>query len=258
MDNEKLEMQLIDYIDGKLTEAERHEVEQELMRNDKAYKLYEQLKEIMHVMDRAKKLEPSPELKSKFDAFLHEEIDSSKQSGHAFLFQPVFYRVAAAIALLIIGGGIGFWISKDNAREQKIAEIEAEMQRTKVMMMSLMENQQSASQRIQGVNVALTISAADDDVVQALAKRMNEDPNSNVRLAALEALSQFRDEPKVRKILIDALSTQKDPVVQIALIQLMVKLKEKGVVNELKKIVDDEKTMEAVKDEAYSGIMELS
>lgn len=258
MDNEKLEMQLIDYIDGKLTEAERHEVEQELMHNEKAYKLYEQLKEIMHAMDRAKKLEPSPELKAKFDTFLHEEIESSKKSGHVVLFQPVFYRVAAAIALLIVGGGIGFWISQHNANEQEIAKIKEEMQRTKVMMMSLMENQQSASQRIQGVNVALTISAADDDVVHALAKRMNEDPNSNVRLAALEALSQFRNEPKVRKILVDALSTQKDPVVQIALIQLMVKLKEKGVVNELKKIVDDEKTMEAVKDEAYSGIMELS
>lgn len=252
-------MQLIDYIDGKLTGAERHEVEQELMRNEKAYKLYEQLKEVIHVIDHAKKLEPSPALKAKFDTFLHEELTSAqKKGGKMVFFQPTFYRVAAAIALLVIGGGIGFWISKQNDQQREIAKIKEEMEATKLMMMSLIGNQQSASQRIQGVNVALTIKAADDDVVQALAKRMNEDPNTNVRLAALDALSKFHNEPAVRKILVNALSSQKDPVVQIALIQLMVKMKEKAVVNELKKIVDDEGTMKAVKDEAYSGIMELS
>jgi hypothetical protein len=37
-----------------------------------------------------------------------------------------------------------------------------------------------------------------------------------------------------------------------------VDLKEQSVVDDLKKIVDDEGTMEAVKDEAYSGILKLS
>ena len=40
MDNEKLEMLLIDYIDGKLTEAERQQVEQELVRSENAFRLY--------------------------------------------------------------------------------------------------------------------------------------------------------------------------------------------------------------------------
>jgi len=132
------------------------------------------------------------------------------------------------------------------------------MEATKLLMMSLIDNHQSASQRIQGVNVALTIQNADDDVVKALAQRMNDDPNTNVRLAALDALSKFHQEPAVRKVLIEALSSQKDPMVQIALIQLLVRMKEKGVVNDLKKMVDDSGTMKAVKDEAYSGIMKLS
>jgi HEAT repeat protein len=132
------------------------------------------------------------------------------------------------------------------------------METTKAMMMSLMDNKQSASQRLQGVNVALTIVTADDEVVKALAKRMNEDPNTNVRLAALDALGKFHEDPMVRRVLINALSNQKDPVVQIALIQLLVKMKEKGVVNDLKRIVDDEGAMEAVKDEAYAGMLELS
>jgi anti-sigma factor RsiW len=258
MDNEKLEMQLIDYIDGKLSEAERRSVEQELVRNENTYKVCEQLKEVMGAMDRAKKLEPSHHLKARFDRLIAEEIVESGKATKTFFFQPAFYRVAAAIALLVIGGGIGFWISKQNDQRDEIARNKQQMEATKITMMSLIDNQQSASQRLQGVNVALTMTRTDDEIVTALAQRMNEDPNTNVRLAALDALSKFRDEPQVKKILITALSYQKDPVVQIALIQLLVKLKEKSVVEDLKKIVDDEGTMEAVKDEAYSGILTLS
>ncbi len=47
-------------------------------------------------------------------------------------------------------------------------------------------------------------------------------------------------------------------MVQIALIQLFVQMKEKGVVDDLQRIVDDSRTTKAVKDEAYSGILKLS
>ena len=148
-------------------------------------------------------------LKKQFDEFLATEIKASKKETKTIFFQPAFYRVAAAVALLVVGGGIGFWISKQNDQQQRLAEIENELKATKVMMMGLIDNQQSASQRLQGINVALTIENADDEVVKALAKRMNEDPNTNVRLAALDALSKFHTEPQVRKVLLDALSTSK-------------------------------------------------
>lgn len=257
MDIETFEAKIIDYIDGRLSEAERTEVEQELVRNHKAFTMYEQLKEVMHAMDHAEKFEPSPKLKLRFDEELRAEIQSSRP-GKVVFFPSSFYRFAAAIALLIVGGGVGFWISKHNTQQQEFQALADEMKATKLMMMKLIGNQQSASQRIQGVNVAMTIETADDDVVKALVKRMNEDPNTNVRLAALDALSKFYEEPTVRKALVDGLATQKDPVVQIALIRLMVKIKEKGIVTDLKKIVEDEQSMEAVKDEAYTGLLELS
>ena len=47
-------------------------------------------------------------------------------------------------------------------------------------------------------------------------------------------------------------------MVQIRLIQLMVQMKEKEVVNDLQEIIDDSETMKAVKDEAYNGILKLS
>ncbi len=149
-------------------------------------------------MNRAASLNPSSKLKQDFDQRLESEIASHKKPA-AIFFQPAFYRVAAAVALLVVGGGIGFWISTQNDQQLEIAKIKKKMEATKLMMMSMIDNNQSASQRILGVNVALTIENADDEVVKALAKRMNEDPNTNVRLAALDALSKFHQEPQVRK-----------------------------------------------------------
>lgn len=261
MEKQKLESMLIDYIDNRLNTVDKRAVEQELVSNAEAYKLYEELKEVMHLMDRSARLEPSAKLRTGFDDLLKEEMASARQTK-TVLFRPALYRVAAAVALLILGGGIGFWISHQHEAQLlvergRLDSLEKQMKITQ-QMMAMLQNDQSASQRIQGVNVAVSIGKADDEIVNALVKAMNEDPNSNVRLAALDALSKFSDDAAVRKALVTSLPKQKDPVVQISLIQLLVKMKEKGVVNDLRKIVDDEKTMQAVKDEAYSGILRLS
>jgi hypothetical protein len=258
MEREQLETLLIDYIDGKLSAADRQAVEQELVNNEAAYKLYEELRVVIQALDNSPKVETPPSMKDKFDRMLQAEIAATRPDKKTIFFAPAFYRVAAAVALLVLGGGAGFWISTYQRQQDEIAKLKEEMQRTKDTMMSMIGNNQSASQRLQGVSVALTIGDADDDVVKALIRTMNEDTNTNVRLAALDALSKFYQDPAVRKALIKSLDKQKDPVVQIALIQLLVRMKEKGVVNNLKRIVDDNEVMEPVKDEAYTGILKLS
>ena len=248
---------LIDYIDGKLNEADRILIELELSQNEKAYRVHEQLRDVMNAMEKSEKFEPGARLKASFDNLLREEIIKNK-AAKTVLFQPLMLRIAAGIVLVMAGIAIGNWINSNNQRKAEIAELRKQVEETKQGMLMMMDNQQSASQRIQGVNVAMRIEKADDEVVQALAKAMNDDPNTNVRLAALEALSKFHQDRTVRKILIQSLSQQKDPVVQIALIQLMVRMKEKEAVKDLENIIDDAETMKAVKDEAYSGLLKLS
>jgi HEAT repeat protein len=257
MEKEKLEGMLIDYIDGRLNPSERSVVERELAQNAEAYKLYEQLREVMSAMDKSRKLEPGARVKSSFDQLLKQEIRANKPV-RSINWQPILVRMAAAVVLVASGIVIGNWINANKLRDEAIVKLQQEMEKTKRTILEALENPQSASKRIQAVNVAMGISKADDEVVKALTKTMNEDPNTNVRLAALEALSKFNEDPAVRKILIKSLSQQKDPVVQIALIQLMVRMKEKDAVKELENIVDDAETMKAVKDEAYSGILKLS
>jgi hypothetical protein len=259
MEKEKLEALLIDYIDGKLSEEEKRMVEQEhLLRDKDTYKLYEQLKEVMHVMHKSSQLEPTVKLKKDFDNILQSEIAQGRRSKTVY-FSPVFYRAAAAVALVAVAGVVGFWINQQRQHEAALAEVREEMLITKRAMMALLNNQNSASQRLMGATVAFNdIVHADSDIIKALIRTMNEDENSNVRLAAIEALVKFKDQPHVRQALISALGTQKDPVVQISLIRLLVEMRTQGLKKQLEEISTDDELLPAVKDEAHAGLLKIS
>lgn len=257
MEREKLESMLIDYIDGTLEEKDRLFIEAELEQNQEAKILYGQLKEVMVKMDDASPLVPGEALKSSFEHFLSQEM-AKKPEAKSVTMIPMFYRIAAGIILLMVAGVTAYWVRKDLQNQERLAKMEKELEVSKRMMMTLLDNEFSASQRMQGVSVAYEMNKPDDEIVRVLVNTFNSDPNTNVRLAALDALSKFSSEEGVRKSLIESLSTQKDPVIQIALIQLMVQMKEKTVVKQLEKMTKDSRTMKAVKDEAYSGIFKLS
>ena len=263
MEKEKLESLLIDYIDGNLSEADKALAEKELGQNQEAVTLYNQLKEVMGLLDNARHVEPSFSLRAKFERSLSEEIRStekkSDKEGKEVFLKPWVLRAAAGIILVIVGIVIGERISVQRQHEQELAAIQKKMDEQKEMLMAMLENQQSASQRVMGATVAYEMKQApDDEIVNALVNAMDEDPNTNVRLTALEALGKFYQQGHVRTKLIRSLSTQKDPVVQIALIRLLVQMKEKEVVNQLEKITRDDVIIKAVKDEAHSGILKLS
>lgn len=263
MNQQELESMLIDYIDNNLSASDKATVEEELKHNAEARRMYEELRDLLRVMDRARAIEPNSTLKTAFTEMLEKESREGKT--RVVHLNPWVYRAAAAVALILLGVSIGFWTNNYFDQQRRLAEIEKEMETTrqelestKMAMLSMLANPQSASQRMQGVHVARRIEKADNEITSALLKAMHEDPNTNVRLAALDALSKFVGDDHVKKELIHSLSIQKDPIVQIALIQLLVNIREKSVVNDLQRLVDDAGTMKVVKDEAYSGILKLS
>jgi hypothetical protein len=256
MDKQKLESLLIDYIDGKLNSVDKHYVEQELLKNPASFRMYEQLKEVIQMINRKTPVEPSDKLKQTFNQLLADEIKTARKDNVIAL-NPWWYRVAAAVALLVVGVGLGFWISANNQRQAEIARVRAENEKT-LQLVSMMQNRESAGQRILGVKAAIENKKMNNDLLKALIRTFNEDPNVNVRMAALEGLRRFYHEPIVRKSLIESLGKQTDPVLQISLIQVLVEMKEKGAVEPLQKIIDEEDLIPAVKDEAQMGVLVLS
>lgn len=246
---------MIEYVDGTLNAADRMQVEQAIASNTEALKLYEQTRELLQVMDRVTDREPSVKLKTSFHKILKQELEQQK-GGKVISFRlPQVYRMAAGIALVISVGLAAYWF-----QERRIEKLADEMRKTKTLMMAKLQNQGSAGQRLQGVSVSLNmkLEQADDEIVNALVHTLETDDNTNVRLASLEALARFHEQPHVRTELVKALSKQTDPAVQIALIRLLVEIKAKDSLKELQRISSDELLLPAVQDEAHAGILKLS
>lgn len=255
MINETVQQKLIDYLDGNLSAEERQEVERMLTEDADLRTWFEQLKHVNSSITKSTEWKPSASLRESFEAALQQEL--SKESKQVF-FSPMTYKIAATLLLLIIAGGIGFWVNNQWQQQREMAELKRQLQETKNMMMAMMNNDLSASQRMMGVSVANSLPQADDEITTALFDVLNEDPNTNVRLSALEALSKFHTDPEVKRKLIQSLALQKDPSVQIALIQLLVQIKEQSIMPQLKNIIEDDKSIKAVRDEAHTAILKLS
>lgn len=127
----------------------------------------------------------------------------------------------------------------------------------KLAMFAGLNNMESPASRITAATEVYRLKNVDRDVVDVLAQTLNSDPNSNVRLAALDGLAQFYHDGYVRKKLIASLKKQQDPIVEVALINLLTRMRESAILTELEKMVKDDNTAKEVKDCAYSSIFRL-
>ena len=97
MEINKFESLLIDYIDGKLSETERQEVEYELAQNPESFKLYEQLQEVLSAISKSGEIEPGEKLRLDFEKVLKIEMEASRKlrsSNRQVFFQPVIFPPA--------------------------------------------------------------------------------------------------------------------------------------------------------------------
>lgn len=118
-------------------------------------------------------------------------------------------------------------------------------------------NRQSAASRIHAIATVSRLKNNGNKVVDALVHILDNDPNTNVRLAALDGLTRFYKEPYVRKKLVASLKKQQDPLVQIHLIDWLTWMRELSILPDLERMANDENTNETVKDVAWSGILQL-
>ena len=164
---------------------------------------------------------------------------------------------AAAVALLAIGLAFGRYSVTPASSSPELDAMREELQDLRHMVTLTLMQQQSATDRLKGVSWSGQIDAPRNDIVQALLDALANDPNVNVRLASLDALERFADRDVVRRAAIDAVETQMSPLVQIALIDFIVKTGERGSLDTLKRIANDPQVHEAVRARATWGVRVL-
>lgn len=243
MRKEEFELLALDYLRETLLKNEREAFEK-LLNDDNFNKQFEKFKEVWEMMDGIEVPEPSHAMDSAFFSALNHELDEQQKKGFPlkkhlndllnWLMKP---QLAYGILFLVIVGGY-FWNKGETTNgymEKGLVDSETEQVREKLVLTLLEQN--SANKRLEGVSEANKIGKVDDQVINALLRTLNRDPNVNVRLAAIESLTNYVEHPKVRQGLIQSIPNQESPIIQVTLANLMLALEEKKSIAPFKQLL---------------------
>jgi HEAT repeat protein len=257
MNCEKGNEMLAGWMEDQLTEAGRAEMEAHLAGCAECRQQLEANRRLWVSMGGVRVPQPSDKMQVRFDAMLdtYKQEEMSRVPGVLFYLRQLFavrpgFTWAYSVILIVVGVGVGYLLNRgfgaapaagsgDQAAQglpaaasdkQQLQVLSTQVHEMREMvLLALLENP-SASERIRGVSYTNEISKVNRNVINALLSTLNNDPNSNVRLMTLEALTHYADEPAVREGLVQSILQQDSPLVQAALADVMLKLQEKKAV----------------------------
>lgn len=113
----------------------------------------------------------------------------------------------------------------------------------------------SVANRMNAIIKANALTSLTDKLKTALCRTFSQDSNDNVRLAALEVVSKFRNDSYVYSQLVTALIEQKDPVVQLELVKIMGYNSNPETTEKLIAMANNPSTVDAVKDQVHYALL---
>lgn len=214
--------------------------------------------------------EPSPALGARFFAALEDEkrrlaaAETYRAPGRArswigswFSPRPAM-QFAPALLFLVAGLWIGSQFRDDGQRDQELSRLRGEFREMQQTVALSLLKETSTSDRLEGVSWSTHVDHPSEPLLASLMNALNSDPNVNVRLAAVDALSLFADVPGVVDDLTHSLSQQTSPLVQVSLIDLLVSIKEKKSMEALREFIKSQDVNPTVKEHAENRIKEFT
>jgi hypothetical protein len=260
--------QYADFLTGELSAAAKSALEGHLAGCAACGEEFRRLTETWTKLNVLPVEQPSSAVRDRFYTMLEAYKDGieAKQTTEAprktlgqiwgFLWprRPVF-QFAAALALVVVGLAGGFFATGGKSRTTRL---QGEINSLRELTAASLLRQDSPSERIQGINVSAQLKRPGNKTLGALLEALNSDPSVNVRLAAADALYLFSSDPAVKDGILQSLAVQDSPIVQTALIDLLVDIREKRAVEAFKALMGNERLLPDVKKRAEAGIQKLS
>jgi hypothetical protein len=171
--------------------------------------------------------------------------------------QPAWQMAIAAT--LLIGGLVGgnFLGSRPREMSPEMAQLKGQVEGLRQLVALSLLQEDSPGDRMRGVNFSSQMGRPDAEVEQALLRTVNHDPNINVRLSAVDALQKYASAPAVRRALGDAVMAQDSPLVQVALIDLLVQVNGREFAPTLRRLAEDGQLDEVVRQRATLAVHKL-
>jgi hypothetical protein len=219
--------------------------------------------------------EPSHALNVRWQSTLESLMTSGKVASHKpvsrawplanFWPSSPVWQAAVALACLIIGILAGTNLPRQN---KEIAKLHEEIASTRAMVALSLLQQQSATERLRGVDYTGRMKTMEPEVVSALIEAVAHDPSVNVRLAALDALSNAAlsnaglskgsGSPGVLQSLTQSLPRQDSPMVQAALIDYLVEARDRKALGALRQLAAQPDLNPAVLERTHFALQQLS
>ena len=279
MNCQQLEQLLPDYLQNALSPTQTAEVERHCEHCASCAQDIVVWKKLSTLPQEA----PSTESRQRFDAMMHaysttvaeaaaasvratannvaQQQPASTKPAWNFIewLRSPFGAVAWSAALLLIGLYAGTHLGNrtTTAPADEIASLHAEVTSMRQLVALSMLQQQSASERLQGVSWSTREDHLDPQVQAALMRTLRSDGSVDVRLAALDALSRHSSQPLVRKNVLDALQDQQSPLVQVAMIDQLTEWRDPGAAQHLKLLEQTPNLNPAVKQRAEWALAKL-
>jgi hypothetical protein len=251
MDCEEVKINLPEYIDRKLDDTTYATIQSHLENCDSCRALHGELSSFLTYLDTFPKPEVPEGMKEEFmELAAAQRIPESRKN----LIIPMWVKLAAMVVLFFGTYWLGYRVGtgKGEMAQNQLAT-QLHEQKQEVMLASLKDY--TGPQKIEAVYSISKSGNASDDLINALVYTMNSDKNVNVRLAAINALSEMMGKnERVKKELIRSLKVQENSLLQISLIQVLTESGVKEAKDEIESMTKSEKTDESVKSFAKNMI----
>ncbi|MGZ5495947.1 MAG: HEAT repeat domain-containing protein [Candidatus Aminicenantales bacterium] len=260
---ERTQEKFADYLTGDLDETGRGEVQKHILDCGACREDLENLTVVWAKLGVLPEEQPGSAVRSRFYAMLEDykaaqPVGSKSRWTDWFTFRRPAFAASFSAFLLLLGVGAGWFLTGARPGGEKYASLSREVQDMRQQVALSLLSKPSASDRIQGVSYSAEVANPNDTTLAALFKAVDSDPNPNVRLAAVDALYLFRDRPGVRESLVKSLSAQSYPLVQVALIDFLVEVRETRAIEALKKLINAGELTPEVKKRAEQGLKQIT
>jgi hypothetical protein len=264
---EKIAELLPDYFHQRLKSEERSGVETHLQQCGGCAEQVQLWKQLGQLHEE----KPSPLLKKRFDAMLsayeegrweHKQLPKSRKPlwlDFSWLqgAWPRAAQVAMTLLLIAVGFAAGRYSGPSRSHGAELQALHRELAGMRQLVVLSMLQQQSPSERLQGVSRSYQMEQADPEIITALIRALKTDRSVDVRLAALDSLLRYGRDTQVRRGVREALSPKQSPLVQIALIDALVEMRETGAVPQIRQLQQSPGINPAVRERASWGIAQL-
>jgi hypothetical protein len=267
MNCELCQSRLAELIDGRLDAAAAGQVRSHLDGCTDCRRELEALTRTLAALDGLGTGAPPPSLRARVMADIEAEKltqrgqaewassirAAAQQPPRRRAWLPLLFQTLGACALVVVGFAFG----ERTATQRQLAELRTRVDTIGQLFEQSVLQKNTPGDRMETIRTAATLRKPDDRVIDGLINSMAFDTSVNVRLNAINALYQHADQDVVRASVLACLPRETNPLVQVAMIDFLVGVRDREAAPELRKLIADDKTDTDVRESARRAVDQL-